>query len=107
MRTIKTLCVGHFDRDSIRLAGWDPKCLRPIDLDRVNRLLAEYPAEVAANVAVRGGHVWCRITLPRQEDGRLVADFADRLAREENCMSVLNGHAIIHSPAEGPPILLK
>jgi hypothetical protein len=96
MSAVHYTYVGHFDPRSVDSPP--VKCLRPIDLDRVNRLLAEFPRGVAAQVQVRGGFALCHWTAP--EVGPQVYEFAYRLAREEGCLAVENGMRIAYPPEE-------
>ena len=87
--------VGHFDvRHPEKRSP-----VRPIDLDRVNWVLAEYPREVAALVQIQNGCARCQwAPAASQATGRLVYQFAYRLAQEEGCMAAENGRRITYPP---------
>lgn len=95
MSIVHCVCVGHFDLgDTIRRRPL--KGVRPLDLDRLNRLLAAYPREMAAHVQLIEGYVRCLWTTPRI--GQHLYEFAYRLAREEGCMAVETGNRITYPP---------
>jgi hypothetical protein len=85
--------VGHFD--PYRLGPANLVCRRPLDLDRARRLLAEYPEVVARSVVFRDGYAQCCWTAPR---GKLVYEFAYRLARAEGCLAVEQGCQVTYPP---------
>src|SRR5262245_49753756 len=88
--------VGHFD---VRHLPERQTPLRPVDVDLVNRLLAEYPKEVAACVKIQNGCARCTWSpAPGREVARLVYEFAYRLAQEEGCMAAENGRRISYPP---------
>lgn len=95
--------VGHFDP---RGHPESQKPSRPIDLDLVNRLLAEYPRDVAAWVTIKNGCARCQwtphwgasATYSCAELGRLIYQFAYRLAQEGRCMAAENGRRIEYPP---------
>lgn len=87
--------VGHFDPRTVSASHL--ACAKPIDLDRVARLLAEYPSEVAARVTIGNGYVRCQWATGGDMSDQ-VFEFAYRLAREEGCLAVENGKQVMYPP---------
>jgi len=95
MSWVHYVTVGHFDANGYLRTQ---KPIRPIDLDRVNRLLAEYPREVAACVKIQNGcvlWVWTTLSVTISQE---LHQFASRLAQEEGCMVVADGVTVLYPP---------
>jgi hypothetical protein len=88
--------VGHFDL--VQFSARTDAPSRPIDLDLVNRLLAEYPSEVAGRVEIQNGRARCHWAPAPREVGRSVYEFAYRLAQQAGCMAVENGRRVGYPP---------
>lgn len=88
--------VGHFDPRSVR-PSFSLTCTREIEPARVEKLLAEYPAEVAEHVKLIDGYVACQYVGygPACYEAR---EFAIRLAKEEGCLAIDNGINIEYPP---------
>jgi hypothetical protein len=97
--------VGHFD---LRMLGFliNPRedslaenviPAREIDPARVEKLLDEYPAEVAAHVRLNDGYAVCQ-TYGFGPHGHEAYEFAIRLAQEEDCMAVTSGTGVNYPP---------
>jgi hypothetical protein len=95
MSFIHYTLIGHFEPRTVG-PGYRA-CSRPIDPDRVERLLAEYPAEVADQVSLRDGSARCQ-WFPAGAVSGQVFEFAYRLAREEGCLAVENGRQVTWPP---------
>jgi hypothetical protein len=89
--------VGHFDpRTVARDRG--KTCSRPLDPDRVARLIAEYPAEIKRWIRLADGYAACTWAGPMGELGDQIRELAYRLAREEGCLAVEQGRQVTYPP---------
>jgi hypothetical protein len=95
MSLIHYTLVGHFDPRTV--SARNLTVARAIDKVRLIRLLAEYPATVAAWVTIRDGYARCQWA-PAGAVSRQVFEFAYRLAREEGCLAVENGRQVMYPP---------
>ena len=87
--------VGHFDAKKV--SSTHHAVSKPIDPDRVARLLTTYPSGVAEQVTIQDGYARCRWA-PAAGLMDAVFDFAYRLAREEGCLAVENGWVVTYPP---------
>ncbi len=87
--------VGHFN--SATVSSSNLAVARPIDPERIARLLAEYPPGMAEFVRVQDGYARCRWA-PAGGLTKEVIEFAYRLAREEGCLAVENGRSVEYPP---------
>lgn len=97
MSFIHYTLVGHFDPRAVNPRSL--ACARPIDPERVARLLAEYPAEVAKWVTLQDGYArceWAPLTAPVSD---MVFELAYRLVREEGAVAIENGREVTYPPA--------
>jgi hypothetical protein len=94
MSVVYFALVGHFDPQTVHIHGWYKLIpARAIDPARVEKLLVEYPAEVAAHVELIDGYVKCLVV----GSGFTCCEaneFAYRLAKEEGCLIVVNDRVI-------------
>lgn len=88
--------LGHFDPAQGSPRTRQPT--RPIDLDLVNRLLAEYPKEVAACLTFRDGCVRWRLTVQSHALSAQLHEFARRLVLLGGGMVVADGREILYPP---------
>jgi len=95
MSFIHVMSVGHFDPRIVRRINLT--CTREIDPARVEKLLAEYPAEVAEHVRLIDGYVECNYVGSRGTCYE-AHEFAIRLAKEEGCLAIDNGINIVYPP---------
>ena len=94
MSFIHYTLVGHFNPRATNFRV----CARPIDLNRVQRLLGEYPQEVADLVTLQDGYARCQWVPAPRDITDLVIEFAYRLAREEGCVAAENGREVTYPP---------
>jgi len=83
--------VGHFNPQTVHIrSGWCKLIpARAIDPARVEKLLVEYPAEVAAHVKLIDGYVEC-LVVGSGFTCYEANEFAYSLAKEEGCLVVEN-----------------
>lgn len=85
MRFIHSTIVGHFD--PCTLSPFDRETKFPIDIAAAERLLSEFPAHVADQIAFRDGYAECWWA-----DGSIgfsaeTHEYANRLAETLNCVA--------------------
>ncbi|MFT3769367.1 MAG: hypothetical protein QM820_28350 [Minicystis sp.] len=110
--------VGHFNPGTVYVNGEKNLAVaRPLDSAKIDALLGEYPAVVAAQVRLLDGYARCQWA--PSTHGEEIVEFAYRLARLEGCLAVENGQQVtyppeavraqaeVHERAGGPPGLAR
>lgn len=85
MSFIHPIIVGHFGAPQSIHPG-RPMCSRPIDMGHAARLIAGLPPDVARNITLRDGFVYCIWLGSGHEDQ--ILNFALALARAEDCLVI-------------------
>jgi hypothetical protein len=90
--------VGHFDPGTIYALEGERNLAvsRPVDRERAEALLAEYPTLVATQVRFQDGFARCQWA--PSTHGEEVVEYAYRLARLLGCLAVENGREITFPP---------
>ncbi len=89
--------VGHFDPETLNPSDITP--MRPLDRSVVEALLEEYPITVREHVEWRDGYVQCCWADDfRHEIGKLVYEFAHKLAERQDCVAAELPFCLIEYP---------
>jgi len=103
MSFIHTTIVGHFDPATLSPINRTPS--HPLNKDAVESLLSEYPVSVGEQVYWGDGYVECcwagRCSL---QTGKLVYEFAYKLAERECCIAAESPVCLITYPEEAKQI---
>lgn len=98
MSFIHPIVVGHFDDDRVLHPG-RPACSRLIDMALAARLLADVRPEVAREISLRDGFVYC-VWLGSGHEDEVLA-FAVSLASAAGCRVIeLSNREVLYPPDE-------
>ncbi len=99
MSIIHYTLVGHFNPGTIYVVEGGERDLavsRPVDREKAEALLAEYPNIVATHVRLQDGYARCQWA--PSTHGEDVVEYAYRLARLLGCLAVENGREVTFPP---------
>lgn len=97
MGSVHYTLVGHFNPATVFADGTKNLAVsRPVDRNKAEALLSEYPTVVAAQVYFQDGYARCQWAPSTHQEE--IVEFAYRLARLEGCLAVENGRQVTFPP---------